>query len=166
MHPDRPRLTLPRTRFESFLEIAAGLGLVVIVAALATTWSRLPDQVPYHFNAAGEPDAWGGRGWVFAPPAVALVLYVGLGFLARFPHAYNYLWAITTENAPRQYLLARQMTVSLKAVMVWTFAIGYWNNLRTAIGEADGLGSLYLPVMLGLITVVLLVFIAAMYRAR
>lgn len=166
MHADRPRLTLPRTGIETIYEVAAALGLVLIVVALATTWSQLPDSVPYHFNAAGEPDAWGPRAWVFAPPGVALALYLLLGVVSRFPRSFNYIWAITEENAGRQYLLARQMLGALKAIMVGTFAVGFWIQLRTAMGEADGLGPAYLPVMGGAVGVVVFVHIVLMYRAR
>ena len=38
-------------------------------------WERLPEQVPIHWNAAGQVDGWSGRGFfVFAMPLIMLAL--------------------------------------------------------------------------------------------
>ena len=41
-------------------------------------WNKLPDQVPMHWNAAGEVDGWGSKGMlVFALPLFTVVLQWG-----------------------------------------------------------------------------------------
>ena len=48
--------------------------LLPMVAGLVL-WNRLPEQVPFHWNAAGEVDGWASKGVaVFVPSAVMLAL--------------------------------------------------------------------------------------------
>lgn len=55
-------------------------------------WNRLPEQVPTHFNAAGEADGWSGRAFaVFGLPGILLALHwlCVLGSLLGDPKAKN-----------------------------------------------------------------------------
>ncbi|MBO7274371.1 MAG: DUF1648 domain-containing protein, partial [Clostridia bacterium] len=48
--------------------------LLPMVAGLVL-WNRLPDEVPFHWNAAGEIDGWASRPVaVFVPSAMMLAL--------------------------------------------------------------------------------------------
>ncbi len=63
------------------------LGLVValtMLAAALVVFPMLPDRVPTHWNAAGEPDAWGSK-WpaAFLPVGVALGIWALLHLLPR-----------------------------------------------------------------------------------
>ena len=50
--------------------------LLPILAGLLL-WDQLPDQVAIHFNAAGEPDNWAGRGFaVLGMPAIIAALHL------------------------------------------------------------------------------------------
>ena len=54
------------------------LGVVFAAAALAFSamvFTRLPEQVPTHFNIRGEPDDWTGRTFAaFSLPVFALLM--------------------------------------------------------------------------------------------
>ncbi len=56
------------------------LPIFLIVASAAYGWvnkDRLPEQVPIHFNAQGEPDNWMGRGAaIWLAPGFALFFWV------------------------------------------------------------------------------------------
>src|SRR5579885_934209 len=78
-------------------------------------YPTLPQIIPIHFGFDGKANNFGGREWIFFPFAVALVLYIFLSILGRFPQAYNYPWRVTEANAPRLYAVARRMIVWLKA---------------------------------------------------
>ncbi len=46
-----------------------GIAVALVVAA-ALSWPALPDRVPTHFDAAGQPDAWSDRSlalWLLMP---------------------------------------------------------------------------------------------------
>ena len=51
------------------------LGTAVFLAAY---WRRIPEEVPMHFNAAGEIDRWGSKWWLLMLPVITWLVY---GFL-------------------------------------------------------------------------------------
>ena len=162
----RPVLHMPRSGLEWAVEALALLGVVLTVALPAFFWDRLPDRVPTHFGFSGQPDAWGPKAWIWAVPAVSVALYLGLSWLARFPHRLNYPWPITPENAPAQYRCARWLLLSLKAVIGWTFAWIVWGTIQTSLGNASGLGQAFLPLTVGAIAGILGLYFVKSYRQR
>lgn len=65
------------------LAVSLVLGLVAMAMA-AAAWPDLPERLPTHFNAAGEPDGWARRsvGSVFILPAMAMLLGPAMVLLA------------------------------------------------------------------------------------
>lgn len=51
------------------------LGTAVFLAAY---WRRIPEEVPMHFNAAGEINRWGSKWWLLMLPVITWLVY---GFL-------------------------------------------------------------------------------------
>lgn len=133
---NRPALPFEPSPFDRTLQVLLGVGLFTVIGIVASSWSRLPAEIPHHFNLAGEVDAWGGKWLVLIPPAFSLVLGLGAWWLARIPHRYNYPWPITEENAPRQYRMARRLMFGLGVCLTWMFA----TLALTLVSEALGRG--------------------------
>jgi uncharacterized membrane protein len=133
---------LPRSRTDVVLEGLAFVTLLVLIAMPLYSYSLLPDSIPQHFNIKGEVDGWGHKSSLILMPAVGLILYMALTLLSGFPHRFNYLWAITEENARRQYLISRQMIVAMKLIMVLIFAYISSSTIRTALGIQRGMNPL------------------------
>lgn len=155
----------PATRW--LLEVVALVALGVSVVGVARAWPELPARVPMHFDLAGDPDGWGGRGSLLLLPGTALFLYLLLSAVQRIPaHWYNYPVAVTDENRERQHRLAMGMIVALKAAICGLFAHLTLGVLEIAFGRADGLGPWlvlgWLAVIFGLIGV----YLARAFRAK
>lgn len=78
-------------KYRKTLIITTLVMLVPVVAGLIL-WNKLPEQVPTHFNAAGEADGFSSRAFaVFGLPAFLLVLHwlCILGSLKGDPKAEN-----------------------------------------------------------------------------
>lgn len=149
------------------VETAALVGLALAVGSVLRVWGELPERVPTHFGLAGRPDAWGGRGWVLALPALAVVLYAALTLVQRLPGRwYNYPLTITEENRERQERLARDLIRWLKAALMGLFAHLTLGVLRTALGEAPGLGTWTVPLWIGVMIGLLAVYLVRARRAR
>jgi uncharacterized membrane protein len=138
----RPKLTIERTPTETALEILSVLGLLLSYYFLLSSWSSLPDKIPTHFGFDGAPDAWGSKMTLLLMPILATVIFAILTVLSRFPHTYNYPWRLTEQNAERQYRLARMLLTAVKMEVIYLFAYIEYGTIRTALGNADGLGSL------------------------
>jgi uncharacterized membrane protein len=68
------------------LLIGALLLMVLLFLWLATSYSGLPDLLPLHFDANGNPDRIGERREVFVLPAIGLVvnlINIAAGLVAR-----------------------------------------------------------------------------------
>ncbi|MBI1882157.1 MAG: DUF1648 domain-containing protein, partial [Chloroflexi bacterium] len=127
------------------LEAVAMGGILLSIGMLVLFWSSLPALVPTHFGVSGDVDAWGDKRTLLILPGVSLILYLTLTIASRFPHKFNYPWPITAQNAGEQYHLARSLLAWLKAETIILFAIIEWMTIRTALGQANGLGVVFLP---------------------
>jgi len=147
----RPILYIPYSEFEYITEIFALIGVLILVFITAKYWHILPDTIPTHFNAFGEPDAWGSKKSIFLLPVVTSVIYILLTILSRFPHTFNYICRITEQNARFQYQNARAMLICMKAEMVYTFIFIQWQTITVALGKANGLGVVFIPILIFII---------------
>jgi uncharacterized membrane protein len=60
-----------------FNELVLWILIVLPYVYLAMIWSKLPDQVPTHFNLAGNPDDWSSRtALLFLPGALGAGIYL------------------------------------------------------------------------------------------
>lgn len=149
------------------VEFAALAGVAVAVSSVLRVWGELPERVPMHFDLAGQPDAWGSRGTLLLLPVLSAVMYILLSLVQRMPGRwYSYPVTITEENRARQERLARDLILWLKAAVTGLFAHLTVGVLRTASGEARGLGAWMTPLWIGVLTGLLVVYLIRARRAR
>jgi len=149
------------------LELAALAALALGIWAVARAWPELPERIPMHFDLAGRPDGWGSRGTVLLLPGASLFLYLMLSAVQRIPARwYNYPVALTEENRARQYRLARDLILSLKAAVLGLFAHITYALVETALGRAAGLGPWLIPAWLVVIFGTVGLYLARALRAR
>lgn len=81
---------------------ASWVVLGVALAAALLCLPTLPNQIPIHWNAAGEIDGWGGRLTALLLPAVGLGLNLLFALLPKIdPRRKNYAWFDTAYGAFR-----------------------------------------------------------------
>ncbi len=101
-------------------------------------WPQLPERIPIHFNAAGEPDRWVDRsmGAWFLAPVIMVALCVLLGGIARWIARL----AVDTPallNIPRKDLFLRlspaarcEVVLPTRTMLVWVLVgvnlLGLW----------------------------------------
>lgn len=159
----RPVLKLPLTGWEKGLEILSVMGVLFTFILVYQSWGILPDRIPTHFGFTGQPDAWGNKESLFFLPLIALVMYLFLTIISRFPHTFNYPVKITAENEANQYLIARHLIAVLKVETIWLFAYLQWATIEIALGKATGLSNLFLPIFMVVMAGTIVVYF---YKAR
>jgi uncharacterized membrane protein len=164
--PKRVKLEMPRTRMEIYCEVVAAAAVAFLFIYLSATWATLPDKIPTHFDFAGTPDHWGSKYSLLLLVGVTIVLYVGLSILTRFPHIYNYPFAITDENRRQQYSLARNMVTALKAELVCVFVFMTWQTVNVACGRAGDLTGWFMPAFLLIVFGTVIIYFVKAYRSR
>src|SRR2546428_8950316 len=91
----RPKLIIELTKVDKLLETVCLMILVVLWLGTIAFFSKLPDQIPSHFNAAGQADDFSYKTHIFVLPIVATIIYIGMTILNKRPHIYNYLTTVT-----------------------------------------------------------------------
>jgi uncharacterized membrane protein len=143
----RPVISIPISKTERMLDIASALLMLLTFVYLLSIWNDLPQRIPTHFNAAGEPDGWGGKEEIWTLPIIGLLLFIFISVLCKFPQLFNYPVQVTAENAPRLYLWGRQTMKWLNFELVFFFSLGSWHSVQAAFKET-GLGIWYLPALI------------------
>ena len=91
------------------------LGATIFVLVM---WPHVPDQIPTHFNFAGEPDSYGGKGQMILLIVLAWVMFIMMTVLVRFPNTWNLPVKVTAENKTRIYTITRCMLEIVKLLAV------------------------------------------------
>lgn len=134
---ERPFENLPRGAFIAAVSLPLAIGAAALALA-AVYWTRLPAEVPVHFNGAGAPDDWAAKGiavgLMLAVAAAAPVLVLGRHALRR---ASRGMIAVTSVLLTLIGLLALVILGYTIANVVYNVT-GWWISLLI-------LGSLIVP---------------------
>ncbi len=137
----RPPLWLP-------LLVASAAGVVVAAVLAVAAWGSLPARIPSHFTLDGRADGWGSKWTLLVFPVMALVLFVMMTLVARFPAILNYPFRLTVENTRRQATLALLLIAWMRMATIWLMVYLEAGAVAAAGGSALHLGPLSVPVLL------------------
>ncbi|MFN8256571.1 MAG: DUF1648 domain-containing protein [Bacteroidales bacterium] len=163
---NNPRIDPEFMRADGFLEISGVIGLIALLTFPLYYLPQLPEQIPGHYNSLGIPDSFSSRNTIWALPITGLVMYVGLTFLNRFPHIFNYPVKVTEENAPQLYSLSTRMIRILKNLLVIIFLYINYQTIKVALNQSSGLGEVFLPAVLIVILGYLSIMIFKMAKLK
>ncbi len=150
------------------------LEAVALVALAFQAWityraffgpAPLPTKIPTHFDAAGNPNAWGSPANLIFFPAIAITIYLLFTVVTRFPAAFNYPVRVTPQNRARLETLALGMIAWLKVEIVVLFAAIQWGILQAARHPTGTSPATWMPIMLVAVFATIGWHIAAMFRA-
>jgi uncharacterized membrane protein len=152
---NRPKLQVERTNVGWLGEIVALLAIGFLLLTVVLNWTQLSNTVPVHFGIDGKPDRYGSKIELLSLPAIAVIMAVGLTFLAQFPHLFNYPARVTQENAPRLYSIGVTLLIWIKAMTLVLTAYAFWmltqvNDGRQATHFMWGI-SVIVAILMGLL---------------
>ncbi|MFC5601720.1 DUF1648 domain-containing protein [Sporosarcina koreensis] len=143
----RPKLDIPKSTFQKVFD---GFTLIVFTAGivhLIAVWGQLPDQVPAHYNAAGEVNRWGSKWELILLPIIAAILAIFMTFLEKHPEWHNYM-NLNENNIEFQYKNSVLLLNVIKNECVLLFVFIDYNIVQVALGKAESIGILFLPITL------------------
>lgn len=104
------------------LETIVSLSCLVGVAVyLILAWKTIPDQIPGHYNAAGEIDRWGDKSELIVLPIASWLMYGLITLVERFPQVWNTGVRITEENRNEVYRLLKNLIAVVKMFVLLMF---------------------------------------------
>jgi uncharacterized membrane protein len=145
---NRPKLKPVSTKFDLILEIAAFLFILAIWLLPIFAYQILPETIPTHYNLKGEIDDWGSKGTIFILPSFALVLYIGLTVMNKYPQIFNYPTKVTQDNALQLYSKATRLMRIIKLLVVVLFFAIEWQICNT--NENSNLPFWFLPLAIAI----------------
>ena len=72
-------------------------------------YNSLPEIIPTHYGVNGKADDFGSKKILFLIPAIVSIIVMGMRWLNKYPHKFNYMTTITEENAESQYRMATRL---------------------------------------------------------
>jgi uncharacterized membrane protein len=166
MKTKRPVIELTPTPRDQILDMAGWVFLALLWAIIAISYGSLPDTIPTHFGASGQPDAFGPKATILGLPALGTAIFGGMTLLNRYPHLFNYPVNITEENALAHYTHATRMIRFIKVSVILTFTLVVWEIIRHARGQTGLSGGLFMAIVLGLVVAPVLWFTIRAYRTN
>jgi uncharacterized membrane protein len=140
----------------SFLEIISILGVIFHIVLILIAWDYLPRIIPVHYDFSGNVTSEGDKFNLLSLVLLSIVSYIVLTLLSRYPEKLNYPFEITKENADYQYKLAGYLISLIKLETIWIFALISLETIGIATGYFSGLGALFLPITLLVISATLI----------
>jgi len=90
-----------RKILETISLLAVGLQFWMTASALYGA-NHLPNKIPIHFGADGQPNGWGSPGDLIMLPLVTLAIYLFMTLIVllapRFPDSLNFPFAVSEED--------------------------------------------------------------------
>lgn len=146
---NRSKIKIPKTKSEWVWDI---IGMAVYLASiffLIYVWNILPDEVPAHYNGAGEVDRWGSKAELLMLPGIGLFTLLFMSIFEKFPEMHNYPKRLNESNAEEFYLYSRKMLNQLKNICLIIFSLLLYESVSISLGWWDGFGIWLLPIILG-----------------
>ena len=154
-------MKIENTKADRILDIIGWILLIGTLAYLILGWSSFPDQIPMHYNGAGEIDRWGGKGEIIVIEAVMWILYFGIGLVEKYPQIWNTGVEVTPQNREKVYRILKYMLKTLKTLTALIFAYLIVNSL-----QGTPLPGWFTPVTLILVFGDMAFWMVLLYRIR
>jgi uncharacterized membrane protein len=148
---ERPRLTITSKPIDNIIEALGIAGLLWLLGSSVYFYASLPEIIPRHFNAYGQPDGYSRKEIIWTLPVLGSLLYAGMTLLSRYPHLFNYPQRVTQKNAAELYTLGMRLNKSLRTIIACLLAYMNHSVIQTSLGNQSGLGIGFTPVVLALI---------------
>jgi uncharacterized membrane protein len=117
----RPEIFIQKKSIDIFFEMVALLTIIFMWAFCLYHYKSLPEIIPTHYGANGIADDYGSKKTLFLIPGIVTIIVMGMRWLNRYPHKFNYMTAITADNAERQYRMATRLIRYLQFIIAVLF---------------------------------------------
>ena len=161
---EQPVIKIERSKADVLLELTAFVAMAAMIVLSLYYYNKLPDQIPVHFNAAGQADSFDSKNMIFFLPTISILLYAGLSVLNRNPHIFNYPVKVTSENAAPLYKIATRSVRVFKAIIMVSFLYLTFRMIDNGLNGTTGIGVLFMPVLIISIIVALIIMIRKMMK--
>jgi uncharacterized membrane protein len=109
----------------------AAIGVLVMLVLFVRDYGRLPEIVPTHFGATGEPNAWGPKSTFIIFPIIAIAMFGAVIAISTF--------GLRSRRGPVPPALPA-LACLLFAESIWMLTFAEMGSFAVALGQATNLG--------------------------
>ncbi|MEO1262751.1 MAG: DUF1648 domain-containing protein [Bacteroidota bacterium] len=154
-----PEINIEPTQQDKIIDALSMVLLAFLFLLPLLFYSQLPERMPSHFNAAGEPDAYSSKSSIWIMPVVGLITYFIFTFVHKMdPSNFSYPTRITPENAESKYRNTLQLLRWTKLVIMVLFVYLVWMSIRIGLGSAAGLHTWFIWAFLAAMLIPIIYF--------
>lgn len=146
-------------RINVIIDVISAILVVIMAVGTFFIWKEAPDIVPTHFNFKGQVDNYGSKNIVFLLLVIAVICYVGMTVVSKYPKIYNYCIEITPENKEKQYLIAQTCIKLLNLEMVTIFLYIQLKIGTMMISGNESLSIVIVPITLIVLTATIGIYV-------
>lgn len=109
---------MPKVPYTFSQRLLESLGIILVIFYIGyifVTYPALPEQIPSHFNFAGEIDAYSSKNSFILVAAISVGLYLLVSVSQRFPS----IWNVPKKKNASEEDIARNYSYSL-SLLLWT----------------------------------------------
>jgi hypothetical protein len=163
---DKPKIKLQPSMADRALDIVGWVALAYTWFYLYSHFNDLPDQVPIHFNGAGEADEYGARTTLIFTPLIATMLYAFMTFLNRNPHLFNLPGHVQPHNIEWHYRLTSRLIRVLKLGLVVIFFYANYSSITIAKGQALAMPRFFLVIVVAMFLIPVITYLILASRKK
>ena len=162
MFEKRPKLTVPLTTSDLWIDRASFLVFFLIWISVFVYYPGLPDEIPTHFNGRGEADAFGSKQSIWMLMGVFSSIFIGLYILNKYPHLHNYTVKITEQNALKNYRFSTRILRVVNFLNLLLLAYILKTMMTPHEKQDTELGSWFSPlIIIGSLVLIIFIFVSA-----
>ena len=155
---------LKPNKLDTFLDIFSYILLILYWIMVIIAFQKLPEEIPVHYNGAGEVDAFGPKNSIFMLPAIATLQIFLLSALIRNPKNLNFS---NKENLEQQIINTTKTIRFLKVGILIVFIFIDYKTIKISLEDKNGgLGIWFLPLFLTLILIPVIINIYKSWKLK
>lgn len=136
-------MKIKKNKYDIIINFLSLLCLIGTVIFLSISWKTIPDEIPGHYNAAGEVDKITDKNSLIVLLIVGWIMFIGLSVVEKFPQIWNTGIQVTEQNKEKVYRILKTMIGTIKLLVALVFS---YLTLHSTTGQ--NLSPLFLPVFL------------------
>ena len=155
---EKNNIKVYRTTEGTIFEVAFLILAIIVWGLIIWFIKQAPDIVPTHFDASGNPNAWGSPTGIIFPCSIMTISGAAMLILCYFPKTFS----LSGKHAtPRNYALTiRMLRIMSLLMLLMTLAIA-WTVLRLTNHS-----SIPIVVIVGIIILVAIINTIAIHRNK
>ncbi|QIB69520.1 DUF1648 domain-containing protein [Aminipila butyrica] len=154
-------MRLEKSLYDRVGHLLSMLALLGATIFLALYWNQFPNQIPSHYNAAGEIDGMSSKTHLIIFVVIGWSLFVLMSVVENFPQIWNTGVQVTEENKERIYRVLKDLLTTIKLLLAFVFAY-----LTVQASSGENLPALFLPVFLSALLGSMLFFVLKLFRVQ